>query len=150
MQFLGLEGESSSFFAFEKLKELCKESQQNKSAALPCPLSHCRKLSTLCGIQQIGCQCCSSAYQIHNLSESHLCYSGENHPVAKGTPLFSSQGSDPLSILVNYPLIFPEKHLKLLSRLALAQATDLVTMTSSDFLATGRGLRVTLVSMPEA
>lgn len=92
-----------------------------------CPLSHYRRLSALFSIQLIGCQICSSAYQRHGLWKNHLCYSGENNPVAKGTPPTSSQGSGLLFILGNYPLIF----LKNLSRrLAPAQVADLVTLTN--------------------
>lgn len=97
-----VEGKSSSFLPLKNLGNSAgKVSRIN--------LQPCRVLWVIVESwvsRQIGCQSCSSPYQRHSLLKSHLCYSRENHPVAKGTPPFSSQGSDLLLILGNYPLIF--------------------------------------------
>lgn len=71
--------------------------------ALLCPLRR-RKLSTPFGIQQIGSQNCSSAYERHSVLKSQE-YCSRKKSWGKRNSSLSSQGSD-LLILSSYPLIF--------------------------------------------
>lgn len=74
--------------------------------ALLCPLRHCRKLSTLFSIQQIGSQNCSSAYERLSILKSHeYCSRKKKSSWGKRNSSLSSQEPD-LLIPSNYPLIF--------------------------------------------
>lgn len=104
MQFPGLEGKSASFLPLKNLSgsagKVCRINLQ------PCHVLRVivESLSALFGIQQIGCQNCSSAYQ-RQVSRRAIYVIPQRIILWQKEP-FSFQGSDLLLIPGNYPLIF--------------------------------------------
>lgn len=96
LQFPIILGKSFSFLCLKISEWHCRI-----NLALLCPFRHCRKLSTPFGIQQIGSQNCSSAYERCSVLKSHEYCSRKKSSWGKRNCSLSSQGPD-LLILSNY------------------------------------------------